>query len=137
MKREYGFTLIELMIVVAIIGILAAIALPAYNTYIEKSKYSEVVIAVGGVKSSMEVCLQANDYKVSDCDTAAKIGIKLSDAERGDNVLSILITNVTGEITGTGKDENASTYILKPVAVVGFSQGNWTKSGTCIANGVC
>ena len=137
MKAVSGFTLIELMIVVAIVAILGAVALPAYKTYIDKSKFSEVVIAVGGVKSSMEVCLQANGYNVSDCDSADKIGIKLVTAIRGDNVSSIKITPLAGEISGTGKDKNSSTFILTPITVSGISQGNWKISGTCIINGVC
>ena len=54
MKRvQQGFTLIELMIVVAIVGILAAIALPAYQDYIIRSKMSEGVAAVAACKTSI------------------------------------------------------------------------------------
>lgn len=61
MNKQKGFTLIELMIVVAIIGILAAIALPAYNNYTAKAKFSEMVMAVAPVKTALSVCAQAGD----------------------------------------------------------------------------
>ena len=55
-KTQQGFTLIELMIVVAIIGILAAVAIPAYQTYALRARFSEVVAATGGFKTGIETC---------------------------------------------------------------------------------
>ena len=51
MKKQHGFTLIELMIVVAIIGILAAIAIPAYQDYVKKAQSSEVILAMSPGKA--------------------------------------------------------------------------------------
>ena len=53
-RKQKGFTLIELMIVVAIIGILAAVAIPAYTDYLKRSKVGEAVSLMGGLKSPME-----------------------------------------------------------------------------------
>ena len=57
-QNQKGFTLIELMIVIAIIGILAAVALPAYQTYTKKARFSEVILASSTVKSSVDICHQ-------------------------------------------------------------------------------
>jgi type IV pilus assembly protein PilA len=56
-KVQAGFTLIELMIVVAIIGILAAIAIPQYQTYISKTQVTRAIGETGSVKTAIELCI--------------------------------------------------------------------------------
>lgn len=68
-KLKNAFTLIELMIVVAIIGILASVALPAYQNYTDKAKYTEVVMAIAPIKTQLSACAQ-----VGDCVTAGSAG---------------------------------------------------------------
>ena len=62
MKRrvQQGFTLIELMIVVAIIGILAAVALPAYQDYTQKAKMSEIVLAASACRTTITEVFQSS-----------------------------------------------------------------------------
>ena len=65
---QKGFTLVELMVVVAIIGILASIVVPSYNDYVKKGKAAEATSTLGDLKSRMEQCFQDNkDYTHANC----------------------------------------------------------------------
>ena len=76
-KVQQGFTLIELMIVVAIIGILAAIAIPAYQDYITRAKWAENNMIIAPVKMAISECLQNNAFVIASCNTEALLGITL------------------------------------------------------------
>jgi type IV pilus assembly protein PilA len=120
-KIQQGFTLIELMIVIAIIGILASVALPAYQTYTAKSAFTEVILATAGAASTVAA---------------------LAGAAGGPNV-STVVAAANGVVTATavgaaGAPVNGlsgETYTITPALANG--QVSWTVTGTCQAAGYC
>lgn len=131
-KVQQGFTLIELMIVVAIIGILAAVAIPSYQNYTKKAKFTEIVNAAQGFKSQVEIC--ANEQAtVTGCSNGA-LGVSAAPSAYG-MVASVSVAD--GVITATGNsDVDAKTFILTPTRTAG-GQVTWAKTGTCVAAGYC
>ncbi len=108
MKKQSGFTLIELMIVVAIIGILAAIAIPAYQDYTARAQVSEAVNLAAGLKSTVvEIYNQEGSF--ADADSGSS-GLPASTDVKGDYVASVGVNN--GVITAT----MANSGVAAPIA---------------------
>jgi len=144
---QKGFTLIELMIVVAIIGILAAVAIPAYSDYTKKAKATELVQGSSALKTAVESCVQ-EIATLTGC-TAGSYGIPddLDSGAAGTAVSGTKIIKskavVDGEITITSttalpdpaNTAQGITYILTPTE--GSAGLSWDASGTCVDNNWC
>lgn len=132
-STQHGFTLIELMIVVAIIGILAAIAIPQYQQYQRRASFSEVLAIVAGFQKEVALCSDMNRGDLTACDGGAsgdgwfiRPDITVPVAR-----VASLVT-VDGQVTATAvsaRGLNGETVIMSPT--VSPSTLTWTRAGTC------
>ena len=128
-QAQKGFTLIELMIVVAIIGILAAVALPAYKDYTVRAKVSEVILAASAGKDAV-----AEFYGVNNVlPTTTSLALTTQSTKYVSSVAwtgsAIVATASTAEAA-----MSSGTISLTPTAATGTGQLNWTCTGTIASN---
>ena len=140
--KQKGFTLIELMIVVAIIGVLAAVAIPAYSDYTAKAKFSEAVLIAGKMKNEVALAMQVDGNTSLAAYGSGLLGIPaavtISGTEHGVSVAAGVIT-VTwktgdGELSTGPAAAGATTVTLTPSAT---TNTKWTLGGTCVTYNWC
>nr|WP_136250304.1 prepilin-type N-terminal cleavage/methylation domain-containing protein [Ningiella ruwaisensis] len=134
-SAQKGFTLIELMIVVAIIGILAAIALPAYQNYTDRAKFSELKTASTSARSAVTICVQLT-ADIDLCDSGEESIPGTTTAS--DDVVGVDVEN--GVISITGRTNNKiggedPTYTLTPTYTAATGELTWAE--TCVPATQC
>ena len=133
-KKAQGFSLVELMITIAIIGIIAAIAVPSYLTYTRKAHYSEIVTAAAPYKLGVTQCMSATGT-LTGCTNGAN-GLPADRTTAIGAISSITVTN--GVITVTPVAQNGilatDTYILTPTDA-GSGVLTWAASGGGVTAG--
>ncbi len=140
MKRnlQKGFTLIELMIVVAIIGILAAVALPAYQDYTIKAKVANAISSTGALKTAVALCAQEAGGVLTNCNTTAggavtEIPVFTATKELASATVAAGVITATFA-TGIGAGVDGLAFVVTPSSVANQTSITWATTTTATHN---
>ncbi|MDO9478804.1 MAG: prepilin-type N-terminal cleavage/methylation domain-containing protein [Pseudohongiella sp.] len=137
-RNNSGFTLIELMMVVAIIGILAAVALPSYQGYAARATYAELMSAAAPARTSVDICVQTRGPEAC-TSIASQDGWSVSaqvesvDVSMDEDDFLVTVTP-TGLHAGITENDN---YILRGVVSSGTLLWSTDADSGCLASGLC
>ena len=143
-SNQQGFTLIELMIVVAIIGILASIAIPAYQDYMTRAKWGKALSNVAALKLAIGECLNDRGGDVTACDVIAATVATPDDTlviygitaapNAGDAQASLIADTAAIQLVG-GSSLGGCTFQLTPTLTAGTGNITWVPRATAITTG--
>jgi len=135
-QNQNGFTIIELMIVVAIVSILASLAIPAYALYQNRARFSEAILAIGDHRSSILVAAAKQRFtSINDIDAGTN-GISLAQAQSAtDHGLNVVDGVITVTWRADGSSLAGTSYTLTAQGISPPIQ--WVEGGTCKVVGYC
>jgi type IV pilus assembly protein PilA len=136
---QSGFTLLEMLVVIAVVGVLAAIAVPRFQNSLQRATFVEAVNAASPYRAGVEMCLQRGN-PLAQCNAGANgvppaVGASVSGVVNNVNVVGGLITVTAGANIGDG----AVNFTLTPAVNNGLGANSitWAVGGTCLQQNLC